>query len=152
MSTYRIVYQRDEDGSWLASVPRVPSAHTYGRTIDQARERIREALGLWVEDAANAKLLDDIQLPSSARATVREWTESKLAAEAADKRAKQRAARAAWALKQNFDFSYADIGKVMGVTRQRAHQIAAGQVVAGKAGRVYKTSFKRAAKRARRAG
>jgi predicted RNase H-like HicB family nuclease len=151
MSTYRVVYQRDVDGSLLARVPRVPSAHTYGRTIDQARERIREALGLWVEDAENANLVDDIQLPSLAKATVRDWTESKLAAETADKRAKQRAARAAWALKENFDFSYADIGRVMGVTRQRAHQIAAGQVVR-KAGRTYKASFKASAKKARRAG
>ncbi len=56
MNSYTVVYERDEDGWWLAYVPAIPGCHTQGRTIDQARRRIREALSLWVDDASTATL------------------------------------------------------------------------------------------------
>jgi predicted RNase H-like HicB family nuclease len=52
-------------------VPEVPGCHTYGRSLRQARERIREALGLWVDDADRAELVPDIRLPRKAQAAVR---------------------------------------------------------------------------------
>ena len=41
VSTYKVVYERDESGSWIAEVPSVPGCHSYGRTIEQARGRVR---------------------------------------------------------------------------------------------------------------
>jgi predicted RNase H-like HicB family nuclease len=38
--------------------------HTYGRTIDQARDRIREALGLFVSNAETATIEDDVRMPA----------------------------------------------------------------------------------------
>src|SRR5438045_9467194 len=54
--TYRVEIERDSAGIWVASVPSVPGAHTQGRTIDQARRRIREGISLWVGDADGARL------------------------------------------------------------------------------------------------
>ncbi len=51
MSTYTVRYERDERGWWVARVLGLPGCHTQGRSIAQARERIREALSLLVEDA-----------------------------------------------------------------------------------------------------
>ena len=51
---YTVVYERDESGAWNAYVPEVPGCHTYGRSLRLARERIRETLGLWVDDADQA--------------------------------------------------------------------------------------------------
>jgi predicted RNase H-like HicB family nuclease len=65
-----VVYERDESGAWLARVPDVPGCHTYGRSIRQAQRRIREALGLWVDDADQAELIPDIRLPRQARTVV----------------------------------------------------------------------------------
>src|ERR687897_3827623 len=64
---YRVIFERDSNGSWLARVPSVRGCHTHGRTLDQARRRIREALGLWVDDAETADLTEDIQLPQRVR-------------------------------------------------------------------------------------
>lgn len=67
MSRYRVDLQRDESGAWIASVPDVPGCHSYGRSIEQAMNRIREALGLWVDDAEGAELDPRPHLPAVAR-------------------------------------------------------------------------------------
>ena len=67
MKTYRVVYELDESGHWIAAVPSVKGCHTYGRSIRQARDRIREALALFVRDAARVRLVDDVRLPADVR-------------------------------------------------------------------------------------
>jgi predicted RNase H-like HicB family nuclease len=47
---YTVEYTRDEDGWVFADVVELPGCHTQGRTREQARERIREALAGWVEE------------------------------------------------------------------------------------------------------
>src|SRR5436309_356773 len=63
-SKYRVIFERDESGAWIARVPSVRGCHTHGRTLEQARRRLREALGLWVDDADTAELVEDIRLPA----------------------------------------------------------------------------------------
>jgi predicted RNase H-like HicB family nuclease len=60
---YTVRFERDEGGQWIATVPRVRGCHTHGRSLDEARKRIREALGLFVTNADTATLVDDIRLP-----------------------------------------------------------------------------------------
>ena len=67
MKNYRIVYELDESGHWIATVPSVKGCHSYGRSINEARERVREALRLFVRDAGRARILDDIRLPANVR-------------------------------------------------------------------------------------
>jgi predicted RNase H-like HicB family nuclease len=50
VKSYRVAYERDESGWWVATVRDVRGCHTQGRTVDEARRRIREALGLFVDD------------------------------------------------------------------------------------------------------
>ncbi|MCA1833086.1 MAG: type II toxin-antitoxin system HicB family antitoxin [Actinomycetota bacterium] len=52
-----------EEDAWIACAPSVPGCHSYGRTLAQARERIRDALSLWVDKAADAVLDFRICLP-----------------------------------------------------------------------------------------
>lgn len=69
--SYRVVYEREAEADakgrrwWLARVPAVKGCHTQGRTLDEARRRIREALGLFVERAEHAELVDDVRLPKA---------------------------------------------------------------------------------------
>jgi len=58
LKTYRVAYERDESGWWVASVRGVRGCHTQGRTVDEARRRIVEALGLFVGNAHNATIVD----------------------------------------------------------------------------------------------
>lgn len=65
MKTFRVVYEREPDGRWTVHAPDLTGCHTHGRTIEQARERIREALALFVPErtAAAAKFEEQIKLP-----------------------------------------------------------------------------------------
>lgn len=42
--TFEVLFEEDEDGWIVASVPALPGCHTQGKTLEQARERIREAI------------------------------------------------------------------------------------------------------------
>jgi predicted RNase H-like HicB family nuclease len=58
---YTVVYEHEDDGWWTASVREVLGVRTQGRSIAQTRERVREALGLFVDDAATAELVEEVR-------------------------------------------------------------------------------------------
>ena len=66
MKTYTVVYERDEADWWVAEVPEVPGCHTQGRTIEQARERILDALSLYAGDTTPILLREEARQPESA--------------------------------------------------------------------------------------
>lgn len=121
--TYRVLLERDSEGWWVASVPDVPGAHTQGRTIDQARQRIREALSLWVLDANRAQLEFDVHLPARVRARVERALHLREAAESTAREAMGATEQALDSLVQ-MGLSRRDTGDVLGISRQRAQQIA----------------------------
>lgn len=125
MSTYKVIYERDENGAWIAEVPTVPGCHSYGRTIEQARERVREALDLWVRDASSAYLVDDIRLPSRLRASVKRARTERKKAEEQQERAQRTAAQVATELTRDLRVSLRDAGEVLGLSRQRIQQLTA---------------------------
>lgn len=55
-STYEVRLERGRAGWWVASIPAVPGAHTQGRSITQAMNRICQALSLWIDDARRSEL------------------------------------------------------------------------------------------------
>src|SRR5438132_1088472 len=67
-TTYKAVFERDESGAWIVRIPAIRGCHTYGLTLNQARRRIRETLSLWVDDADDALIEEEIRLPAAARA------------------------------------------------------------------------------------
>jgi predicted RNase H-like HicB family nuclease/predicted RNA-binding Zn-ribbon protein involved in translation (DUF1610 family) len=44
-----VVIERDSEGYYVASVPRLPGCHTQARSLDEVSERIREAVKLYPE-------------------------------------------------------------------------------------------------------
>lgn len=50
---YKVVIQQDEDGRFNASCPELRGCHTFGNTIDDALNNIREAIELYLEDIPN---------------------------------------------------------------------------------------------------
>jgi predicted RNase H-like HicB family nuclease len=119
---YTVVYERDESGAWNARVPEVPGRHTYGRSLRQARERIREALGLWVDDADRAELVPDIRLPRKAQAAVRRAKSARTLVARHQQRAAEAADQAVRCLAE-LGLSVRDTGDVLGISHQRAQQI-----------------------------
>ena len=123
MSCYRVVVERDESGSWVARVPSVGGCHTYASSLRGVRRRIREALSLWVDDAAEANLDVDVRLPADLRRAV-------TASEVARARATEAGRAAAVATKETVrtfekaGLSRRDTADLLGLSHQRVQQVA----------------------------
>ena len=72
MKNYKVRYELDETGWWVASIDAVPGCHTQGRTIEQRESESAKRWPLLVGDkhAASAKLEDDVELPKAAKRSV----------------------------------------------------------------------------------
>jgi predicted RNase H-like HicB family nuclease len=46
---FTMVIEQDEDGIYVASVPELKGCHTQAKTLDELRERIKEAIELYLE-------------------------------------------------------------------------------------------------------
>ncbi|MGO8896899.1 MAG: type II toxin-antitoxin system HicB family antitoxin [Isosphaeraceae bacterium] len=56
---FHIVIERDSGGYYVASVPALPGCHTQARSLDELSERIKEAIGLYLEVAGEtSEVLD----------------------------------------------------------------------------------------------
>ncbi|MEO8395058.1 MAG: type II toxin-antitoxin system HicB family antitoxin [Chloroflexota bacterium] len=44
-----VLLYTDEDGNWIADVPSLPGCHSDGRTREEALERVKEAIEVYVE-------------------------------------------------------------------------------------------------------
>jgi len=123
LKNYKVRYELDETGWWVASIDAVPGCHTQGRTIEQARERIREALAALTSDkhAASAKLEDEVQLPKPVRKLVVDLQTKRMLVVEVTADAENAIRDAALALAKSM--SLRDVGTVLGVSRQRAHQL-----------------------------
>jgi predicted RNase H-like HicB family nuclease len=117
--SYRVVYELDESGHWIATVPSVKGCHTYGRSLSEARARVREALGLFVTNAGRAQLTDVVRLPADMRRLVARFRSARVRAERerehADAAVRQLAAR----------LSRRDAAELLNISHQRVQQLAA---------------------------
>ena len=122
MRSYTVTYRRDSAGWWVASVRGVRGCHTQGRTIRQARERIREALGLFVKGAERARLVDNVQLPADLRRLLVRQRAARARAEHEHARA-QIATRETARRLRSARLSVRDAGELLGLSHQRVQQL-----------------------------
>jgi predicted RNase H-like HicB family nuclease len=125
--SYTVRYERDETGWWVAQVKEAPAAITQGRTIAEARRRVREALGLALGDDATAqrvRLKDDVKLPADARRALRQARVARERLAAESKRAQNTTAKAVRTLLKGMHLSVRDAGELIGISPQRVHQLA----------------------------
>jgi predicted RNase H-like HicB family nuclease len=121
---YRVAYERDESGWWVATVRGVRGCHTQGRTVGEARRRIREALALFVDDACKATIVDDVKLPRGAARATRTYATFRRRAEEEDRRAALAARRAVRVLRGGrLKMSARDAARLLGLSHQRVHQL-----------------------------
>jgi predicted RNase H-like HicB family nuclease len=119
---YTVDYVLGDDGWWTASVREVRGAHTQGRSIAQARRRVREALGLFVEDAAGAELVDHIRIDADTRSVIRKAAEARRGLERQQKNVSQLSRTAVKKLTARM--SVRDASEILGVSPQRVQQLA----------------------------
>jgi len=51
-----VLIERDEDGYFIVSCPLYRGCHTYGKTIDEALEQIREVIAMFIEESGTEDL------------------------------------------------------------------------------------------------
>lgn len=129
MKNYEVRYERDETGWWVASVPEIPGCHTQGRTIEQARRRIRKALGLFVSDAEKAIFLDDIRLPAGVRRIINRHQLSRQRFEEHRAQCQLSTLEAVRVLTRELRLSLRDAGELLGLSHQRIQQLVDKQPV-----------------------
>ena len=49
MLNFTVLIEQDEDGIYVAKVPDISGCYTQGKTVEQAMERIREAIEVCIE-------------------------------------------------------------------------------------------------------
>ncbi len=126
-TSYTVRYERDETGWWIAQVKETPAAITQGRTIAEARRRIREALALALDDdaaAERAKLIDDVRLPAEARRALEQARAARARLATESKKAQESTAKAVRMLLESMHLSVRDAGDLIGISPQRVHQLA----------------------------
>lgn len=126
MKKYRVVYERDETNWWVARVPRLRGCHTQGRTIDEARSRIREAMALFVDGADAVQLVDDVKLPSEVSRQLVAYRTARSNAVKEQERAQLRAKSVVKILTKKMRLSVRDTGKLLGLSHQRVQQLLQG--------------------------
>jgi predicted RNase H-like HicB family nuclease len=47
--TYRILLTREPEGGFTASVPSLPGCITFGKSVDEAIDMVKEAISLYIE-------------------------------------------------------------------------------------------------------
>jgi len=123
MKRYTVRYERDEAGWWVASVKGVRGCHTQGRTLDEARRRVREALALVVANVRAAELVDEVRLPREVRRTLAEFRAARSRAEREQQKARTAARTAVRELRRRLKLGVRDAGTLLGLSHQRVQQI-----------------------------
>ena len=118
--SYTVKLERQDDGWWIARVLDVKGVHSNGRSIDEAMRRVREALSLAVDDADDADLVPDVQLPARVKALLQKQNEARDRAQHEQEEASRLQTRAAVELIDGLGLSLRDAGALLGVSHAMA--------------------------------
>lgn len=122
-ATCTAVFSRDEDGTWLVHIKEHRQCHTYGRSLAQARNRIREALALYDDDADDAIIHEEYRLPRHVKAVVKQQQRAREQAERAQHEASEHTREAARTLVEDVGLSVRDAAAILGLSYQRVQQL-----------------------------
>lgn len=122
---YVAVYERDpESDAWLVRIKGISACHTYGRSLRQAEDRIREALALWLDRDPDVLEITP-EWPRDLVEVASAVSQARHVAAATAQEAGATAARAAKDL-ERMGLSRRDATDVLGISHQRAQQLLAG--------------------------
>ena len=123
MRTCRAVFERDRRGVWLVSVPEVEGCHSYGRSLDEARRNLQEALSLFIDDTTRPRVSEEIRVPARFKRAVARVRRARQRADAVHAAATAELRRTARSLTRDAGLSLRDAGDLLGLSRQRIQQL-----------------------------
>ena len=119
---YTAVYEReDAEDAWNVRIKGVRGCQTFGRSIRQAQQRIREALAVWLDQESALLVIRD-QFPAALASVADEVVRARSAAARADARAHQQTVDAIKALTDQ-GLSRRDAAELLGLSHQRVQQL-----------------------------
>lgn len=122
--TFKVVFERDGDG-WHVRIPSVQGCHTWGRSIQEARRNLREALACCVDvfgsDVAADRAAEEAVLDEHYPAAVAEELLRYARAQAKAKEAKEAALVSARALTERV--SLRDTGALLGMSAEGVRKL-----------------------------
>jgi hypothetical protein len=110
----------------VVTVPEIPGCLTQGRSLAEGRRRIREALALFIDEklAATVDLVDDVRLPRSTGAVVKQAATVRAQLDELQAEAIKATSAAAKLLVRKSGLSVRDAADLLGVSHQRIQQLA----------------------------
>ena len=115
-----------EDGWWIVRIQEARGVHSNGRTLEEARRRVREALSLDIGDIAfTVAIAEKISLPANVRQQLSRQQTARRRADAQAQEAMKTTKKAALAL-TSAGLSVRDAGSLLGMTGARVSQILNG--------------------------
>jgi predicted RNase H-like HicB family nuclease len=114
MARVRVTYRRDDSDWWVGQAAAHAAAHTQGRTLEQVRTRMVEAVDVAL--GAPHELDEVVVLPPAIEAEIRHAREARRRALAAIRLAQQKSAEAG-RLATDAGLSLRDVGTLLGMTR-----------------------------------
>ncbi|MFC5992932.1 type II toxin-antitoxin system HicB family antitoxin [Pseudonocardia hispaniensis] len=121
--SYRVEAEWDDTGWWVVTVPDVPGAITQSRRLDQVPADAAEVIEIQTGEPVNPdSLVVYPSLPGEAGEAAAEARRLRAEAHELSERASERT-RAAVDLLHRRGFPLRDIGKLTGITYQRAQQL-----------------------------
>ena len=128
VQTYTARLEREKDGRWTVELEEEPRVHTWGKTVDQALARMREAAALWFQtEEDQIELVPRPVLPKATDKTVEQARQAREQARSADRLAIEQTRKAAAALASR-GISMRDAAAILGISHQRVHQLLATEV------------------------
>ncbi|HLI43567.1 MAG TPA: type II toxin-antitoxin system HicB family antitoxin [Acidimicrobiales bacterium] len=125
MRTYTARLARERDGRWTVELEEEPRVHTWGKTVEQALARMREATALWFQiDDHEIELIPHPVLPKATGRTIDQARQAREQAPNADRLAIGQTRKAALALTRR-GISMRDAAAILGISHQRVHQLLA---------------------------
>jgi predicted RNase H-like HicB family nuclease len=123
VKTYTARLEREKDGRWTVELEEEPRVHTWGKTVDQALGRMREAAALWFQADEDAiELVPRPVLPKATGKTIEQARQAREQARHADRVAVEQTRKAAGLLADR-GLSMRDIAAILGISHQRVHQL-----------------------------
>lgn len=119
---FDVTLERDGDGWWVAEVPSLPGCHTQGRSIGEARNRVREAIAAFLDLDSVEDIDVTMRLPKKYEKLRAEVLSKRTKAEEVTKEAAKVSREIAKALAKK-GISRRDVGEILGVSFQRVQQL-----------------------------
>lgn len=118
-SRIKVVFEQKESG-WRATSADGKGADVWGRSLSEARRKVKKALGV---SGKKAELLEDVRLPSGVKKELERYASARAEAQAAIASLRDATRGVVDTLTRKHEISLRDASSLLGLSRERVRQL-----------------------------